>query len=174
LQRKSSSDRRGWSFRKRSARHRVLSNSVSSELTLSESKSVDIEVEAASDVPVKTPPVIQLTEEKPPTQPETKSSADVTVANEDIHRKDDVILNDEAGIVMIQTAIRGLLAQKMLLKSKNVIKLQAAVRGHLVRNHAVCTLRCIQSIIRIQKRVRARFLMNDSCDLNKMEHQCES
>lgn len=44
----------------------------------------------------------------------------------------------------------------MLLKQKNIIKLQAAVRGHLVRNHAVGTLRCVQAIIKMQALVRAR------------------
>lgn len=39
---------------------------------------------------------------------------------------------------------------------KNVIKLQAAVRGHLVRRHAVGTLRCVQAIVKMQALVRAR------------------
>lgn len=47
-------------------------------------------------------------------------------------------------------------AQGALLKLKNVVKLQAAVRGHLVRKHAVGTLCCIQAIIKMQALVRAR------------------
>lgn len=47
-------------------------------------------------------------------------------------------------------------AQRTLLKLKNVIKLQAAVRGHLVRNHAKATLRCVQAIVKMQALVRAR------------------
>lgn len=39
---------------------------------------------------------------------------------------------------------------------KNVVKLQAAIRGHLVRKHAIETLRCIQAIIKMQALVRAR------------------
>ena len=42
------------------------------------------------------------------------------------------------------------------MKLKNVVKLQAAIRGHLVRKHAVETLRCIQAIIKLQALVRAR------------------
>lgn len=37
-----------------------------------------------------------------------------------------------------------------------MVKLQAAVRGHLVRRHAVGTLRCVQAIIKMQALVRAR------------------
>jgi hypothetical protein len=44
----------------------------------------------------------------------------------------------------------------MLLKIKNVVKLQAAVRRHLVRSHAVGTLRCVQAIVKMQALVRAR------------------
>ena len=47
-------------------------------------------------------------------------------------------------------------AQRALLKQKNIVKLQAAVRGHLVRRHAVGTLRCIQAIVKMQALVRAR------------------
>ncbi|KAL8514643.1 hypothetical protein ACS0TY_013650 [Phlomoides rotata] len=63
---------------------------------------------------------------------------------------------DEPSIIVIQAAIRGFLAQHVLLKQKNIIKLQAVVRGHIVRRHAVGTLRCIQAIIKMQALVRAR------------------
>lgn len=43
-----------------------------------------------------------------------------------------------------------------MLQRKNVVKLQAAVRGHLVRKHAVGTLRCVRAIIKMQVLVRAR------------------
>lgn len=47
-------------------------------------------------------------------------------------------------------------ARRALLKLKNVVKLQAAVRGHLVRRHAVGTLRCVQAIVKMQLLIRAR------------------
>lgn len=47
-------------------------------------------------------------------------------------------------------------AQKELLKLKNVVKLQAAVRGYLVRQHAIGTLRCVRAIVKMQALVRAR------------------
>lgn len=43
-----------------------------------------------------------------------------------------------------------------MLKITNVVKLQAAIRGHLVRNHAVGTLRCVQALFKMQALVRAR------------------
>lgn len=47
-------------------------------------------------------------------------------------------------------------AQRELLKHKNIIKLQAAVRGHMVRCHAVGSLRCVQAIVKMQVLVRER------------------
>lgn len=47
-------------------------------------------------------------------------------------------------------------ARRAQLKQKHITKLQAAVRGHLVRRHAVGTLRCVQAIVRLQAIVRAR------------------
>lgn len=48
-------------------------------------------------------------------------------------------------------------AQQLLFKQENaIIKLQAAVRGHIVRRHAVGTLRCIQAIVKMQALVRKR------------------
>lgn len=47
-------------------------------------------------------------------------------------------------------------ARRDVLRQKSITKLQAVVRGHIVRTHAVGTLRCIQAIIRMQGLVRAR------------------
>ncbi|GFP95191.1 protein iq-domain 32 [Phtheirospermum japonicum] len=162
---KGSSDRRRWSFRKRSARHRVLSNSVSSETPLSankenpESPAVSFQVQPDLTVPEKTS-IIQLTEEKhelTEEKPELSAQLDSKLSDtvEDVDCKADSTL-DEPSAIIIQASIRRLLAQQELLKQKNVVKLQAAVRGHIVRRHAVGTLRCVQSIIKMQALVRAR------------------
>lgn len=47
-------------------------------------------------------------------------------------------------------------ARRDVLRQKSATKLQAVVRGHIVRSHAVGTLRCIQAIVRMQALVRAR------------------
>ncbi|KAK4390765.1 protein IQ-DOMAIN 32 [Sesamum angolense] len=171
---KGSSDRRGWSFRKRSARHRVLSNSVISEAPSSankenpESTAVDFHVQPDLTAPEKTP-AVQLVEEK--TELSTPLSSNVSETVPD--KEDDCgtyATVDESSIIVIQAAIRGLLAQRVLLRQKNVIKLQAAVRGHLVRSYAVGTLRCVQAIVKMQALVRARrarLLVEGSGDLVK-------
>ncbi|KAK9216804.1 hypothetical protein WN944_008815 [Citrus x changshan-huyou] len=190
---KGSNDKRGWSFRKKSARHRVLSNSVVTETTSSVKKesleTADVNFQTPSsikqnlestDVSFQTPssakkesleltnvnfqppnisnvpekvPTIQCIDEKPqlPTPVEPKTSE--TIIETDA---DDSPL-DESVVIVIQAAVRGILAQRELLKLKNVVKLQAAVRGHMVRRHAVGTLRCVQAIVKMQTLVRARY-----------------
>lgn len=166
---KGSSDRRGWGFRKRSARHRVLSNSVISEATSSankensESTAVDFQ-EQHKSIPGKS-----LTDGKSELSTEVNSKLlDAVVA-----RDDDATL-DEFNVILIQAAIRGFLARRVLLKSKNIIKLQAAFKGHLVRKHAVGTLRCVQAIVKIQALVRARHARRHIEGLNAFEKQSEN
>ncbi|KAK8347269.1 hypothetical protein V6Z12_A06G005800 [Gossypium hirsutum] len=86
------------------------------------------------------------------TQEDSKVSEPVVAATNEA--KDDANM-DESDVVVVQTAIRGFLARKELGKLKNLVKLQAALRGHLVRRHAVGTLRCIQAIVKMQMLVRA-------------------
>ncbi|KAJ6832554.1 protein IQ-DOMAIN 32 [Iris pallida] len=71
--------------------------------------------------------------------------------------------------VVIQAAIRRFLALKELQKLKKVIKLQAALRGHLVRRQAVGSLRCVQAIIKLQALVRARLACQalEKCSMQK-------
>ncbi|OMO87455.1 IQ motif, EF-hand binding site [Corchorus capsularis] len=195
---KRSSDKKVWSFRKRSERHRVLSNTVIQETPSGlkespESAAFNFQQPDVSIAPEKTS-TVQYTEEKPQLQtpkeyieekfqllapkecteeksqlptpiehteeksqsltPEdTKAPEPVAAATNDT--EDDAKL-DESAVVIIQTAIRGFLARKELGKLKNLVKLQAAVRGHLVRRHAVGTLRCVQAIVKMQVLVRAR------------------
>ncbi|KAK8705685.1 hypothetical protein V6N13_049279 [Hibiscus sabdariffa] len=196
---KRSSDKKGWSFRKRSERHRMLSNTVIHEATSGglkesqESAGFDFPLPDISVAPEKTSTVlfteekpqlitpkqyieekpqtvipikvaeeksqllspIKCTEEKPqPLNPEEPKVPE-SVAPSTNEAEDDSTL-DESLFVIIQTAIRGFLAQKELRKLKNLVKLQAAVRGHLVRRHAVGTLHCVQAIVKMQLLVRAR------------------
>ncbi|XP_050388304.1 protein IQ-DOMAIN 32 [Argentina anserina] len=179
-ERKGSSDKRGWSFHKRSARHRVLSTTVITETPTSgnkespESAPLAFQSPASTTVPEKVS-IIQYTDEKPQLlTPEIPRVSATENASGDQSKVDDKLedenkvdekleaeskgdgkLDESAAAVVVQTAVSGSLAQKSLLDLKNVVKLQAAVRGHLVRRHAVGTLRCVQAIIKMQAIVRA-------------------
>ncbi|XP_044475577.1 protein IQ-DOMAIN 32-like [Mangifera indica] len=157
---KGANDKRRWSFRKRSARHRVLSNTVISEAPLSAKKespeSADVNYQQPNNSSVTEKiSMIQCIEEKPQLSTPAELKVSETIVVTDTESKHDSI-PDESVVIVIQAAVRGFLAKREFLKVKNVVKLQAAVRGHLVRRHAVGTLRCVQAIIKMQALVRAR------------------
>ncbi|XP_010263935.1 PREDICTED: protein IQ-DOMAIN 32-like [Nelumbo nucifera] len=157
---KGSTDKRGWSFRRRSVKHRVLSNTVMSEAPSTgnkespESTTIDFHPPTNLTVPEKIS-VSQGADEPPQLSTTTSPKVpDPLIASDDVSKVDPNL--EESVAIFIQTAIRGYLSRRALLKLKNVIKLQAAVRGHLVRRQAVGSLRCVQAIIKMQALVRAR------------------
>eukprot|EP00262_Sarcandra_glabra_P010342 TRINITY_DN2552_c0_g1_i1.p1 TRINITY_DN2552_c0_g1~~TRINITY_DN2552_c0_g1_i1.p1 ORF type:complete len:811 (+),score=180.37 TRINITY_DN2552_c0_g1_i1:145-2577(+) len=158
---KASTDKRGWSFRKRSSRHRVLSNTVIMEQPSTSNKespdanTTDFHAQTNSSVPEKFS-LTQWTDETPPLSSTEVNSkiVDTLPTTEDA---DNLDLNlQETVVIVIQAAIRGYLARRALCKLKSVVKLQAVVRGHLVRRQAVGSLRCVQAIVKMQALVRAR------------------
>ncbi|KAJ1421661.1 IQ motif, EF-hand binding site [Sesbania bispinosa] len=157
---KDSNDKRGWSFRKKSARHRVLSNTVIAEAPSSANNKESSECANFNFQPLLEPNVVEkicttnFSNEKP--QLSSFESSQMSESNV-IETESKVDVDPpESAVIIIQAAIRGLMAQRELLQLKNVVKLQAAVRGHLVRRHAVGTLRCVQAIAKMQVLVRAR------------------
>ncbi|PIA57236.1 hypothetical protein AQUCO_00600164v1 [Aquilegia coerulea] len=181
---KGSTDKRGWSFRKRSTRHRVLSNTVISETAPSinkespESPSINFHAQNDPIVPEKIsvsqwmdeiPTLSKSVNSKVANQLSPKQSEgtiDPLISTETAEKIDYIATTedttkisynlDEASSIVIQAVIRGYLAQRALLKLKNIVKLQAAFRGHLERRQAVGTLRCVQAIVKMQALVRSR------------------
>ncbi|KAL9662187.1 hypothetical protein QQ045_027019 [Rhodiola kirilowii] len=56
----------------------------------------------------------------------------------------------------VQASFRGYLARRAFLALKGIIKLQALIRGHLVRRQAVSTIHSMLGIVKLQAHVRGK------------------
>ncbi|XP_022736022.1 protein IQ-DOMAIN 31-like isoform X2 [Durio zibethinus] len=63
-------------------------------------------------------------------------------------------MKQEQAATMAQAAFRGYLARRAFQALKGIIRLQALIRGHLVRRQAITTLCCMMGIVKLQSHVR--------------------
>ncbi|KZV21457.1 protein IQ-DOMAIN 1-like [Dorcoceras hygrometricum] len=90
--------------------------------------------------------------------------------------KDFMVVRREWAALRIQTIFRAFLARRALRALRALVRLQAIVRGRLVRKQAALTLRCMQSLVRAQARVRAHCTQSSAQDRLKTDpiQQAES
>ncbi|KAJ4971223.1 hypothetical protein NE237_004322 [Protea cynaroides] len=63
---------------------------------------------------------------------------------------------EEVAAIKIQTAFRGYLARRALRALRGLVRLKSLVDGHAVKRQATSTLRCMQTLARVQSQIRAR------------------
>ncbi|XP_061346585.1 protein IQ-DOMAIN 31 isoform X2 [Gastrolobium bilobum] len=84
-------------------------------------------------------------------------------------------MKQEEAATKAQAAFRGYLARRAFWALKGIIRLQALIRGHLVRRQATATLCCMYGIVKLQALVRGGrvrqsdvgFQIHEKCNLMK-------
>ncbi|CAN6973287.1 unnamed protein product [Brassica oleracea var. botrytis] len=64
--------------------------------------------------------------------------------------------NEEAASILIQTVFRGYLARRALRGTRGLVRLKLLMEGSVVKRQAANTLKCMQTLSRVQSQIRAR------------------
>ncbi|KAL6844126.1 hypothetical protein ACP4OV_025799 [Aristida adscensionis] len=99
-------------------------------------------------------------------EPTEKPNESVSVSLTELKQEETTALNEENSVnpceddlepaaIVIQSGIRTCIAMRELSNQKDLVKLQAVIRGHLVRRQAVESLQCLLAIVKMQGLVRA-------------------
>ena len=67
-------------------------------------------------------------------------------------------MSKELAAIKIQTAFRGYLARRALRALRGLVRLKSLVEGNSVKRQATSTLRCMQTLARVQSQIRSRRL----------------
>ncbi|KAJ0247819.1 hypothetical protein HA466_0162250 [Hirschfeldia incana] len=81
-------------------------------------------------------------------------AASVVVPDDSVSDSDKI--QQEISATTLQAAFRGYLARRAFWALKGIIRLQALIRGHMVRRQAVATLCCVMGIVRLQALARGK------------------
>ncbi|KAM1576036.1 hypothetical protein PS2_032268 [Malus domestica] len=63
---------------------------------------------------------------------------------------------EEVAAIKIQTAFRGYLARRALRALRGLVRLKSLIEGSVVKRQATNTLRCMQTLSRVQSQIRSR------------------
>ncbi|XWS34056.1 hypothetical protein CRYUN_Cryun21dG0006500 [Craigia yunnanensis] len=100
----------------------------------------------------------------------TQLPYDVTISNFGNPEDPDRIRLDQAA-AKAQAAFRGYLARRAFRTLKGIIRLQALIRGHLVRRQAVATLCCTWGIVKFQGLARGQKVRCSDIGIEVQEKQ---
>ncbi|KAK1692455.1 hypothetical protein QYE76_009152 [Lolium multiflorum] len=126
--------------------------------------STSLEVNVSMPPPPPALPVPRQTEDFKVPEAEQEQSKHVTVeaAPEAPEQTSSVlppgVSSEELSAIKIQTAFRGYLARRALRALRGLVRLRLLVDGNSVKRQAASTLRCMQTLARVQSQIRSRRL----------------
>ncbi|KAM2781752.1 hypothetical protein FF1_011499 [Malus domestica] len=86
----------------------------------------------------------------------TKDNGQAQVILSSTSQEDRETIKQEQAATKVQSAYRSYVARRAFRTLKGIVRLQALIRGHLVRRQAVSTLLCVQGIVKFQSLIRGQ------------------